>query len=127
MKKNLEYYLSLPYSVEVRELHEDDGAVSYFAKVVELPGCMTEGDTIEELWEMVADAKRMWIETALEDEATVPEPVNDRAYSGRFLLRTPATLHEQLAINAKAEGVSLNQYVSYLLSMSVGARVGHTA
>lgn len=122
MKKNIDYYMSLSYSVEVRELHEDNKTVSYFAKVVELPGCMTEADTIQELWEMIGDAKRGWLETALEEGVTIPEPVGTRVYSGRFLLRTPVTLHEQLVTNAKKEGVSLNQYVTYLLATNVGSK-----
>ena len=37
-------------------------------------------------------------------------------YSGRILLRMPKSLHEKLVIEAKQEGVSLNQYMLYKLS-----------
>ena len=119
-KKTIDDYLSLPYSIEVRQLYAEDGSISYFAKVIELPGCMTEADSKEELWEMIDDAKRMWLEVALEDGIPIPEPVNERKYSGRFVLRTPISLHEQLTENAKREGVSLNQYIVSQLSLCVG-------
>lgn len=37
-------------------------------------------------------------------------------YSGRLLLRMPKTLHQRLAEAAEKEGVSLNQYIVFLLS-----------
>ncbi|NLB61234.1 MAG: toxin-antitoxin system HicB family antitoxin [Clostridiales bacterium] len=38
------------------------------------------------------------------------------AYSGKFLVRMPRSLHKELSENAKLEGVSLNQYAIYKLS-----------
>lgn len=35
---------------------------------------------------------------------------------GRLSLRLPETLHQQLAMHARREGVSLNQYLVYLLA-----------
>ena len=65
----LEYYAGLPYAVEVRR--DEEGR---FAKVPGLPGCVTYADTFEELGPMVEDAKRGWIEDALEHGDPVPEP-----------------------------------------------------
>jgi RNA polymerase sigma-B factor len=41
-------------------------------------------------------------------------------YSGRFLVRMPSELHEQLAAEAERQQVSLNRYVTHTLSSSVG-------
>jgi RNA polymerase sigma-B factor len=41
-------------------------------------------------------------------------------YSGRFLVRMPGELHEQLALAAERKEVSLNKYVNETLSSSVG-------
>ena len=38
---------------------------------------------------------------------------------GRFTLRLPKTLHSELDILAKGEGVSLNQYIVYALTQKV--------
>jgi antitoxin HicB len=113
--KPLTYYLSLPYTVEVR--HDRDG---WFARVVELPGCMTWADTAEELLPMIEDAKRGWIEDALEHGDPVPEPLGEEGYSGRVNLRMPRSLHRDLARSARREGVSLNQVMLSALARSVG-------
>ena len=47
---------------------------------------------------------------------TVPEPMADRAYSGKFMVRVPPETHRALAIRAAEEGVSLNRLVSARLA-----------
>ncbi len=42
-----------------------------------------------------------------------------REYSGKFNLRIPPGLHGRIAIRAKAEGKSINQWVSEILDESV--------
>lgn len=43
-----------------------------------------------------------------------------KEYSGKFNLRIPPRLHSQIAIRAKAEDKSINQWVSEVLGESVG-------
>ena len=45
-----------------------------------------------------------------------PEPMADRAYSGKFMVRVPPETHRALAIRAAEEGVSLNRLVSTKLA-----------
>ena len=74
---------------------------------------------MEELIKNANDAKREWIVAAVEDgtEIPEPEPITDLSeYSGQFKIRMPKTLHRSLALNAKKEGISMNQYCIYLLS-----------
>ena len=66
----LEYYMSLPYTVEI--IPDPDGG--YVAKVLELEGCITQADSWEELEEMIDDAKRVWLESALEEGIEIPLP-----------------------------------------------------
>ena len=47
---------------------------------------------------------------------TPPEPIADRSYSGRFIVRVPSEVHRALAIRAAEEGVSLNRLVSARLA-----------
>ena len=42
-KKTLEYYMSLPYTIDVKRAPEVERP--WFARVVELPDCMTEAET----------------------------------------------------------------------------------
>ncbi len=69
----VEDYLKLPYTIEITQ-DESDGYTGWFAKVEELPGCMTQADTFDELGEMIEDAKRAWIKSALEDGIEIPLP-----------------------------------------------------
>ena len=47
---------------------------------------------------------------------TPPQPMADRTYSGKFMVRVPPEIHRALAIRAAEQGVSLNRLVSARLS-----------
>lgn len=51
---------------------EQDG--HYIAEVPELPGCMADGETLEETLSMAQEVMRLWIETAADSGDPVPEP-----------------------------------------------------
>lgn len=110
--KNLAYYMSLPYRLEIIPDKMEGG---YVASFPELPGCITCADTLTDVLAMASDAKTAWIEAALEDGNEIPEPVQ-KEYSGQFKLRIPKSLHKTLALHAKEEGMSMNQYCLYLLA-----------
>ncbi|NPA39482.1 MAG: type II toxin-antitoxin system HicB family antitoxin [Thermodesulfobacteria bacterium] len=69
-EKSLEYYAKLPYTIEI--IPYPDGG--YFGRIKELEGCITEGDTIEEVLRMLEDAKLSWLETAIEEGIEIPLP-----------------------------------------------------
>ena len=112
MKKDLQYYMSLPYR-EVIEADPNGGVVGHIA---ELPGCITQAETKNTLLDMLDDAKQSWLEAALADGISIPEPAREEDYSGRFNLRLPKSLHKDLALTAKMEGVSLNQLAMCLIA-----------
>ncbi|MBI5840646.1 MAG: toxin-antitoxin system HicB family antitoxin [Chloroflexi bacterium] len=120
-EKTVEDYLKLPYHIEITR-DDDEENPGFAARVVELPGCITQGDTFEELGEMIDDAMRGWITVALKDGIPVPEPAPDEDYSGKFVTRVSRSLHRQLAKAAEREGVSLNQFVNVALATAVGQR-----
>ena len=62
------------------------------------------------------DAKKAWLEDALEDGVEIHEPDSLEDYSGQFKLRIPRSLHRSLAEHSRREGISMNQYCVYLLS-----------
>ncbi len=114
--KDIEYYMSLPYRVEVVEDKEEGG---WALHCPELPGCATYAGSVEEGFRLLEDAKRSWIEACIEDGREIPEPLDPEAYSGQFKLRIPKSLHRLLAQRSSEEGVSMNQYCVYLLSRGV--------
>ena len=116
--KTVDYYMKLPYKMEILP---DDKEGGYTAWYPDLPGCLTCSETIEGAIAGLLDAKKAWFEAAIEDEVAIAEPASNEdvsLYSGQFRLRMPKSLHMTLAINAKNEGVSMNQYCNYLLSMN---------
>ena len=118
-KRTTADYLALPYHIEV--VYDASGEEpGWFARIVELPGCMTQAESRDEVLAMIQDAMRGWIEVALEDGQTIPEPATDEAYSGKFVVRVPRSLHRQLADAAQCEGVSLNAYVNVALAKAIG-------
>lgn len=113
--KTVDYYMSLPYKIELYPDVEEGG---YAVACPELPGCLSCGETIEECIESIEDAKLAWITASLEDGDEIPEPSNKDDYSGQFKIRMPKSLHKKLAEHSKEEGISMNQYCIYLLSMN---------
>ncbi len=113
--RTLTDYLKLPYRMEIVEDRAEGG---YTVSFPELPGCITCGETIESALKNAEDAKKTWLEAVLEDGGEVPEPDSLKDYSGQFKLRIPKSLHRSLAEHSKREGISMNQYCLYLLSMN---------
>jgi predicted RNase H-like HicB family nuclease len=115
--KDLDYYMSLNYPFTLEQ--DEDG--SYLIIFPDLPGCMTCGASLEEVIELGRDARKCWVESALQDGAFIPEPKAEVDYPDNFKLRLPRTLYKNLANNARVEGVSMNQYCLYLLSNAIAS------
>ena len=95
-------------------VHADpDGG--YVIVYPDLPGCLSQAETLDEIPVMAEDARTGWIETEYEEGRNIPEP-SHQDYSGKFNVRIPKSLHRALADAAAQDGVSLNQYVVMLLS-----------
>ena len=112
---NVKKYLNRPYHIVIQYITDESGSY-YFATVREFDGCMSHGETHAEAFENIREAMKGWIETKLENGFSVPDPIDDVQYSGKFVLRVPKSLHARLALEAEQEGVSLNQYALYRLS-----------
>ena len=46
---NIRDFLSLPYNIVTRHVEDDSGSY-YFATVLELDGCMSDGEILEEAY-----------------------------------------------------------------------------
>ena len=106
-------YFAMNYRMEIVEDKDESGFVVSFP---ELPGCITCGETVESAVANALDAKKAWLEAAVEDGIEIHEPDSLEDYSGQFKLRIPRSLHRSLAEHSKREGISMNQYCVYLLS-----------
>ena len=116
--------MSYSYNLKVHPLTEEDGG-GYLVDVVELPGCSVVGDNLQEAVDKLNDAIETWIEGAKEIGREIPEPDYYRSeedFSGKMTLRIPKELHKKLDTIAKDEAVSMNQLISYYLSVCVTQR-----
>ena len=111
--KTFNDYMAMPYRMEIIEDKEEGGFVVSYP---DLPGCITCGDSIQSAVTNALDAKKAWIEAALEEGLSIREPDNLDDYSGQFHLKIPRSLHKSLVEHSKKEGISVNQYCLYLLS-----------
>ena len=106
-------YMELSYRMEIVEDKDEGGFVVSYP---DLPGCLTCGETIETAVTNAVDAKKAWLEAAIEEGIDIYEPDSLDDYSGQFKLRIPKSLHRMLAEHSQREGISMNQYCVYLLS-----------
>ena len=116
--KPVEYYLGLNYPITIYRAEEG----GFVAEIEDLPGCLTQGETLEEVNQRIEDARKGWIQAADEDDIEIPLSRTDEEYSGKFMVRIPRYLHRRLAEKAIREGVSLNQYMQSILSAGVSTR-----
>lgn len=61
--KTLNDYMAMAYRMEIVEDKEEGGFVASYP---DLPGCITCGETIEGAIANLLDAKKAWLEAALE-------------------------------------------------------------
>ena len=112
------------YPFTIRKLSLDEGG-GYLAEAFDLSGCIADGETVEEAARQLQDAITSWIKTAKDLGRPIPSPSLDAKYSGKWVIRTPVTLHRKLAELSKKEGVSLNTLTVSLLAEGIGHRTAH--
>jgi antitoxin HicB len=66
-------YICLPYHITIVRGCSLNGW-GWVATVNELPGCITQADSLAEIGGMIFDAMYAWIETAMIDGQTIPMP-----------------------------------------------------
>lgn len=116
LSMELKDYMKLPYTRMVHEIDDESGHY-FYGQILELDGCQSTGDTIEELYKNLNEALEGYLEVKIENGLPIPKPENVEGYSGKFNVRLPKSLHQRLAIEADREGVSLNTLVLYKLAL----------
>lgn len=109
----------LPYPFIMRHLSKDDGG-GYLIEFPDLPGCTSDGDTIEETIENGCDAMKCWLSAAKETGRAIPQPGDFEQQSGKWVQRVPKSIHLRLVEKANAEGVSLNTLVISIIAEALG-------
>src|SRR3984957_8801128 len=101
-KRNLD-----SYRFTVRHLSKEEGG-GYLVEYPDIPGCMSDGETIAEAVTNGRAALRDCLEVFKESGRKIPRPSIEEA---QWRQRVPRTLYSKLTKQARNEGVSINSFV----------------
>jgi predicted RNase H-like HicB family nuclease len=73
--KTVEYYVNLPHKITLKKWTDEEESY-YVVQIPELPGCMSDGETIKEALKNIIDAKTGWIEACIDIGREIPIPQN---------------------------------------------------
>jgi len=107
-KKNLNYYVNLPYTFIIEWSDVDE---CFLGSIVELERNMTCGQTREEVFANLKEALVSYITTSLNNKMEIPEPIKIKDFKGSITYRTSKERHYQLAKQAKLYGKSINSII----------------
>ena len=119
-----------PYPFEayghiIARLSEDDGG-GYVITLPDLPGCMSDGETLEEALVNGKDAFNSWVAAQVDMGRQIPVPTHydEEGKPVKFVQRLPRSLHASLQARARTEGVSINTLVLALIAEGLGRHEG---
>lgn len=102
-------YKAQDYTYRVFYSPEDE---EYVGEVSEFPSLSVLEDSQEDAFRGIVDAVNFILVDMEKNKETVPVPFSQRAYSGKFSLRIPPSIHRRLDIEAAEEGISLNRLIN---------------
>lgn len=87
--KTLAEYMNMPHNIRVVPCEEG----GYVVEIPTLPGCMTQVEHAEDVMPMIFEAKRAWLEAAIELGHRIYEPA-----FGAIQIPVVPTSHDELKI-----------------------------
>ncbi|MCL2014973.1 MAG: type II toxin-antitoxin system HicB family antitoxin [Defluviitaleaceae bacterium] len=72
--KDINYHLSLPYT-KIATKREDEDGTHYTSHVLELRGCMSDGETKQQALENLQEALECYLESRIAHNDDIPEPL----------------------------------------------------
>jgi antitoxin HicB len=106
------------YQFTVRPLSNEEGG-GYLVEYPDIPGCMSDGETIEEAIANGREALRDCMQVFKESGRKIPKPAIEAA---QWRQRLPRTLYSKLTKQAEHEGVSINSLVTAIIAEAIGAK-----
>lgn len=111
------------YPFEIRPLAPEEGG-GYLISYPDFSECISDGETVEQALKNGKEALQATLAALKAKELAIPAPNSGGVASGKFVARVPKTVHAQLTIRAKAEGVSLNTLVLTFIAQGLGRKEG---
>jgi antitoxin HicB len=107
------------YPFEIRPLSDDEGG-GFLISYPDFSECLSDGETVEEALANGREALEATLAALREADLPVPAPNSGGVASGKFVARVPRSVHAQLAMRARSEGVSLNALVLTFIAQGLG-------
>ena len=107
MKRN-ELKTKTAHYHKIVEWSDEDGC--YVGSAPPLIGECCHGNDEAKVYAELCQIVEEWIEILETGGKSLPEPLNKKKFSGKFVLRLEPALHRRLAAKAIAAGESLNSY-----------------
>ena len=105
------------YSFRITWSEEDE---EYVGLCAEFPSLSWLAKTQEGAFRGIRKVVAEVVEDMQSQGEQIPEPLSQKHYSGKFMVRIPPEVHRKLDIAAHEAHVSLNRYVSAKLAASGG-------
>lgn len=111
----------LGYPFEVRPLAKEEGG-GYLIVFPDLPGCISDGESIEEAMTNALDVLEGWLDTRGELKLPIATPSQGYGELGNLMTKLPKSLHLKLSSRAKQERVSVSTLVVALLAEAMARK-----
>ena len=106
------------YQFTVRPLSADEGG-GYLVEYPNIPGCMSDGETVDEAIANGREALRDCSDVFRETGRKLPKP---SIVAAQWRQRLPRTLYAKLTRQAEDEGVSINSLVTAIIAEAIGSK-----
>lgn len=102
-------YTAEHYTYRVHWSPEDD---SYVGTVAEFPSLSWVDQKQLVAFNGIQDLVSQVLQDMASNRESIPSPISEKKYSGKFLVRIPPEQHRKLAIEAAEQNISLNRLAS---------------
>lgn len=106
------------FQFTVRPVSKEEGG-GYLVEYPDVPGCMSDGETIEEAVRHGREALLDCLDVFKESGRKTPKPSIGAA---QWRQRVPRTLYSRLTKHGETEGVSINSLVTTIIAEAIGAK-----
>jgi len=98
-----------PNYLKIVEWSDEDDC--YVGSAPPLIGQCCHGDDEVRFYKELCVIVDEWIDLLKKDGHPLPDPMDGKQYSGKFVVRMDPAFHRRIAAKAKMDGESLNQFV----------------